>query len=393
MPRASQESAAGCHQARECYTVNSNSNLQGSKISLPHTDAILARAGSWFLNSGIQDTSGGVARYYLCDSRRNAPVSTEITGYAVSILLYLWERTGEPSFLEAAERSARYLLQDAWNDRSTTFPFEPVLNGGPAYAYFFDCGIIARGLLAMWRGTGNQEYFDRAKDCGLSMAFDFMAEEAMHPILRLPDKQPLLYEPRWSRRPGCYQLKSAVAWHELGIATGQRELSSAFERMLGYSLATHRDFLPGDVNDEKVMDRLHAYCYFLEALLPVYDRPGCASALVGGIDRVAQLLRRIEDRFARGDVYAQLLRVRLFAHQLGICRLDEASAENEAERVAEFQVHEPEDSMLGGFRFGRKQGHWMPFVNPVSTAFAIQALAMWQEYRNGGVQTGILSLV
>jgi hypothetical protein len=31
----------------------------------------------------------------------------------------------------------------------------------------------------------------------------------------------------------------------------------------------------------------------------------------------------------------------------------------------------------GGFYFGRKNGEWMPFVNPVSTVFASQALAMW----------------
>jgi hypothetical protein len=367
--------------------------LQASKISLPLIDTTLASAGSWFLNSGIQEDSGGVARYYFCDSRRNAPVSNEITGYAAGILAYLWTLTGEARFLEAAERSSQYLLHHAWNDHSATFPFEPVLNGGPAYAYFFDCGIIARGLLAMWRATGNEEYFERAKECGLSMAFDFMAEEAMHPILRLPDKQPITYELRWSRRPGCYQLKSALAWRELGIATGQRELSSAFERLLGYALSTHADFLPGDADDEKVMDRLHAYCYFLEALLAVCDRADCASALTAGMERVAAHLRRIEGRFARCDVYAQLLRIRLFAGRLGVCAVDARAAAAEADRIREFQVVDSDPRIHGGFRFGRKQGCWMPFVNPVSTAFAIQALAMWQEYQDGSAETPVLALV
>ncbi len=367
--------------------------MQASKISLSLIDTTLARAASWFLDSGIQDDTGGVARYYLCDSCRNAPVSTEITGYAVSIHLYLWEKTGDARFLKAAERAAHYLLHHAWNDRSATFPFEPVLNGGPAYAYFFDCGIIARGLLAIWRATGNKEYIARAQECGLSMALDFIADEAMHPILHLPDKQPVAYEARWSRRPGCYQLKSALAWHELSIATGHRELASAFERLLGYSLATEVDFLPGDANDEKVMDRLHAYCYFLEALLAVSDRAECSSALAAGIDRVASQLRHIEDRFARCDVYAQLLRVRLFADGLGVCRLDRAAAASEEQRIREFQANDPDPRIHGGFRFGRKQDVWMPFVNPVSTAFAIQALAMWQEYQDGAVQTDVVALV
>ena len=57
-------------------------------MSLTHSS--LSRAGRWFLESGIQDDSGGVARYYRSDVGRNAGVSTEITGYAVSALVYLY---------------------------------------------------------------------------------------------------------------------------------------------------------------------------------------------------------------------------------------------------------------------------------------------------------------
>ena len=69
----------------------------------------LERAGRWFLESGIQEASGGVARYYRQDLARNAHVSTEITGYAVSALVYLHQRTGRGDFLEAAARGAGYL--------------------------------------------------------------------------------------------------------------------------------------------------------------------------------------------------------------------------------------------------------------------------------------------
>lgn len=354
---------------------------------------MLARAGSWLLNSGIQDETGAVARYYRSDSRRNAPVSTEITGYAVSAFVYLWSITEERFYLDAAERAAQYLIHHAWNERSATFPFEPVLNGGPAYAYFFDCGIIARGLLAIWRATGKQEYFDRAKECGLSMAFDFMAEDAMHPILQLPDKQPLRYEPRWSRSPGCYQLKAAMAWSELEAATGQRELGSAYARMLSYSIATHSSFLPGDSDNEKVMDRLHAYAYFVEGLLAAPTDGRSRTALSTGIERLATHLRRIEPQFARSDVYAQLLRLRVFADQLGACALDKAAAAYEASRLIAFQVEGSDPRTVGGFCFGRKQNACMPFVNPASTAFALQALAMWQEYQDGAAPTPILALV
>jgi hypothetical protein len=225
------------------------------------------------------------------------------------------------------------------------------------------------------------------------MAFDFMAEEAMYPILRLPEKKALPYEQRWSRRPGCYQLKSAMAWRELAEVTGHRELASAFDRMLTYSLATQAAFLPGDADQHQVMDRLHAYAYFLEGLLEVADRADCGSAIAAGIERMAAYLYRIAPEFARSDVYAQLLRLRLFADRLGVCPLDETRAAYEAARLGEFQANGPDPAVSGGFLFGRKQGCWMPFVNPVSTGFALQALAMWREHEDGGLRTPAIRLV
>ena len=50
---------------------------------------LIERAGEWFLRSGIQDPNGGVARFYRTDLQHNAPVSTEITGYALSTLVWM----------------------------------------------------------------------------------------------------------------------------------------------------------------------------------------------------------------------------------------------------------------------------------------------------------------
>ncbi len=286
----------------------------------------LEQAGCWFLRSGIQEPSGGVARYFHSDTNRNAAVSTEITGYAVSALVYLHSRTGDSAFLDAAQRAARYLTNDAWDAASHTFPFEP----GSPHAYFFDVGIIARGLMAAWRATGDEAFLDRANDAALSLAFDFLGDGVFHPVIALPEKQPLEYEPRWSRQPGCYQLKSALAWLEAGrvrSAVVRRQRSRIRWR------PTNR-FLPEDWPREKMMDRLHAYCYFLEALLFGCERADVAKALAWGIDRVAALLREIAPDFERSDVCAQLLRVRLVAHHHGAMALDESAACEEAARAA-----------------------------------------------------------
>src|SRR5260370_3601596 len=164
----------------------------------------LEDAGRWFLRSGIRSPEGGVARYYRSDLEKNVPVSTEITGYAVSALKYIYALTRDTQYDEAAMQSARFLANHAWDAQSHTFPFEPKSN----LAYFFDVGIIARGLLS----TGAEEFRPRVRDATLSLAFDFIGEGVFHPIVTLPDKQPLPYDRQWSRSPGRYQLKSATAW-------------------------------------------------------------------------------------------------------------------------------------------------------------------------------------
>ena len=113
----------------------------------------IASAGGWFLHSGIISNAGGVARYNRFDTG-NLPVSTEITGYTINALSWLYRVTGDASYLAQAEKTAKFLIENAWHPEYGLFPFELGYPLPPAY--FFDCGIIIRGLLALWRVNKNQ---------------------------------------------------------------------------------------------------------------------------------------------------------------------------------------------------------------------------------------------
>jgi hypothetical protein len=335
---------------------------------------LVSRAGDWFLLSGIQEPSGGVARYYRADLERNHRVSTEITGYAASALVYLHSLTGDQRYLDQAVAAGRFLAGTAWDAASCVLPFEL---DPPAFTYFFDCGIAVRGLLSVWRATGGAEFLAVAAMLGDSMSRDFVAGPAeYHPILSLPDKRPLPRDAaRWSQSPGCYQLKSAMACRDLSEATCDLAFRQPYEALLPAAMQDASGFLPGHPVPAKVMDRLHAYLYFLEGLLPCLAEPACATAIREGIARVAEHLREIAPEFERSDVYAQLLRLRLYAAE--IAPLDRAAANEEAERLAAFQAASADPRVDGGFYFGCAAGAFLPYINPVSTAFAVQALALW----------------
>jgi len=293
----------------------------------------------------------------------------------------LHSESHDERYLAAAVRAAQFLTRTAWDGDMGVMPFEIE----PAsHTYFFDCGIIVRGLLAVWRATGDEEYLGGAIAVGDAMMRDFSpnGSATYHPILTLPAKVPELEDPlRWSRTATCYQLKSAMAWWDLWNATREQRFCEPYERVLEYSLAGYAAFLPGHPDPHRVMDRLHAFCYFLEGLLPRAKDPRCAAALADGIGLAARYLREIAAEFARSDVYAQLLRARLYADWCGAVPLDRGAAEEEARALEEFQASDSDPRIDGGYWFGRKGREWLPFVNPVSAAFGAQALELWRGER------------
>ncbi len=134
----------------------------------------LRAAGHWLARSGIQLPNGGVARYHRADAGLNQDISTEITGYAVAALVLAFRTTQDQEFLDAATRAAHFLTRVAWDAPNAAMPFEI---DPAAFTYFFDCGIIARGLLALWRVTRECELLDAAQAIGHSMAQDFTRDD------------------------------------------------------------------------------------------------------------------------------------------------------------------------------------------------------------------------
>lgn len=336
------------------------------------SSAAVIGAARWFLQSGIQEASGGVARFYRTDVGRNAPLSTEITGYALSALVFFAQRTGDEQYLDSARRAADFLLQQEI-EHSGFFPFE--ISSDPLI-YFFDSGIIIRGLLALWGKTGDDSLLEAAVRAGRALQRFLGFGFPIPPVLRFRDLTPLPLDPtRWSRTPGCYQLKAALAWRQLFDITGDGDFLSSFECMLEHALATHEPFLPGDSNPIHVVDRLHAYCYFLEALLHRRDEPAFAAMIAGGLQRVQALADELASVAVRSDVIAQRLRVQLLS---GLA-IDADRCAADAEKLRSFQATDP-PSHAGGFWFGTRHGRLLPFINPVSTIFAIQALTLWEDY-------------
>ena len=349
------------------------------------------RAGlTWLAHSGIQAESGGLFRYYRGDLSEYKNISTEITAYGIQAYLQL-PLPGQPGLLSNALRAGQFLCYDATDPQTGLLPFEASPDGSRPcrLAYFFDCAITMRGLLALWNATGDPMYLERTERCGATlMGTMSRVDGSFFPMLDLDSGVPFVGADSWSLQPGVHHLKAGLAFWELAEVTSSGLFSKTAETLLQWCLHQHEMFLPGDSDSARVADRLHAYCYFLEGLLPFLEkRFETVLVLQGGITRVEKLLAETRPALERCDTIAQLLRLRLLSDYIGVVELDIPAAAREAESLLTFQLQTDDRRANGGFSFGRRNGQLLCHASPVSTIFALQALRIWNQYQKGELRT------
>ena len=236
--------------------------------------------------------------------------------------------------------------------------------------------------------TNDQGYLDYAERCGLALRSRMnTVDGAFSPLYDLESDRAYEELGEWSGEMSVAQLKVGLAFLELYKATGRGEFEHDAEALRKWCLKRHESFLGGEVDDVKVVDRLHAYCDFLEGLLPgVALDADSGRALQFGLLRVENLLDDIGDEYQRCDVMAQILRLRMYADKLGVMELEYTRAEQEAGMIAEFQMQSTDPKTDGGFAHARKRGQIIPQLDPTATALALQALEMWDQTEEGGLR-------
>ncbi len=128
----------------------------------------------------------------------------------------------------------------------------------------------------------------------------------------------------------------------------------------------------------RIMDRLHAYAYFLEGLLPVLDRPECAAAFRDGVDR-ARVFCAKSRPFSRAPMCTRNCCERAcWAKLTACCRSMKPRPRTRRNRPRVFRFRGR--SRRADSYSGASKAQALPFVNPVSTAFCVQALALWDDH-------------
>jgi hypothetical protein len=366
---------------------------------------------TWLLESGIQNLSrdrrvrGGFSAWYELDSGLYPFLYSEITGYAITTLLYLHALRKETLLVRRAALAAEWIGRCARLSKGgvrTRYYLVPHYET-PNYSfhrgrvYTFDTAIVAYGLLQLYKVTRNRQYLEwvwemtdfillkMARGDGLFHAYYDSAT----------DKAGEDFE-KWSDQAGSFHAKLALLFVDLWKEIPKPRLLKVTRQLLRTCLRLQKPSGRFVTNLSDHSTHLHPHCYTLEGLVYAYACLGDRE-WVGPLRRgMAWMLRAVgEDgsistffkdrRFdfhERSDIVAQTLRMGSVLYGLGVFRAPGLASTLEAiRRHLKLFIYDHASGQRGGILYGSAtDGLVRMHLNAWCGMFAIQALMMHESF-------------
>ena len=370
-------------------------------------------ARNWLLNSGIQNiggntpVKGGFNAWYNLDNNSYFYTYSEITGYAITNLLYLYWLRKEELLLDKAKIAADWLVEKALHDSGAvrTRYYYDEEKADHKYSFqgnvvrAFDNGIVLSGLSNLYEFSSKENYY-------------LVSKRIADLILKMQKKNGLLYaeydlkkkklkesHDKWSTQSGSYHVKIILGLINFAKYSNDKRYEDAARKLCDKIL----EFQKEDgrfVTYKEDATHLHPHCYSAEGLLfaGLYfkDSRYVNAALKatkwllnsqmenGGIPSLYVKGKFIN--FERADILAQTLRLATIFLNMGLLEKSyRKNAEKLANRLLKFQYLK-EGSQKGGFFYGydvdyktlkeKRTNH----LNSWVTMFALQALIMYKQY-------------
>jgi uncharacterized protein YyaL (SSP411 family) len=362
-------------------------------------------AERWLLQSGIQERGantpmyGGVQAWYDLSKASFSFFYTEITGYAVTTLLYLYHLHPDPVYLERAKDAAEWLLARAREPQTGVLRcrFHPA-GGWEQHACAFDNGICLNGLVNMFRCTGERRYLAAALGLGAWLVDTMQAKDgSLFAKYSVGTRMPYSLGGKWSQMSGSYLLKVAIGLLNLGDASGDPRYTQAARALCEWGATLQEP--DGRFRTSPLGDTfLHPHCYAAEGLLVagrVLREPRWLQAAAQAVAWISPHQRATggfpaffeEGKFVpveSPEMTAQVLRLWLLLRHDERPALDAKAA---IYRILADQVVDPQKEVEGGFVAGDAWFHREPHdhtgqhVNSWVSMISLQALAL---ANNGG---------
>lgn len=369
------------------------------------------QAGQWLLGSGIQhrgpqkNLKGGVSAWYELDKKIYPFLYSEITGYALSTLVFLNRIHPHKKWIEHAQLAAQWLSKNAIQKNGgvktrlylVKHYVSPNYSFDQGRVYAFDTAMVGYGLMQLYRLCPTQPVLDSAQRV-LNFLIGSMRKEQSIFYPYYDSKRNKCGEDfgKWSDQAGSFHVKCALflidAYRLLGIAACQKASTALLNAALKQQKRDGR-FVTGEKDGST---HLHPHSYTLEGLLygAVHlKREDCLDAafrgfewMLKGVSTDGSVSSIYENgRFShheRSDIVAQVLRIGSILYGLAPKDLQKylPILDKVRRHLLLFQ-YQGDKKQAGGFIYGfATDGLIRNHLNTWATMFAIQALWMHEEF-------------
>ena len=352
-------------------------------------------AKNWLLNSGIQnlegDHKGAFNSWYDVNKNAYEYAYSEITGYGISTLLFLYNLESNNIFLDRAKLAADWLINKASHK-----------SGGVLTRYFyreakfmgsfeneeifsFDCGMVLNGMTSLYEITKDKKYLDFC----IKLA-DFMTDKmqktdgSFYAVYDAKNNRLIDDGEKWSTQSGCLHAKHSIGLIKLYESTKNEKYLESAKRVCDNSLKYQKSNGRFVTFSKTGYTLFHPHCYAAEGLYVAgnyfkdkkYLESSRKSIVYlfnnqlpnGGVPSLFKDEEFVE--FERSDILSQALRMgALFQKDVGEDKLSKLES-----RLLEFQEMK-HPTQKGAFKYGYDDlGNKYDHANSWCTMFAIQAL-------------------
>lgn len=339
---------------------------------------------NWLINSGIQSPEGGFYAWIDLDAQAPAFLYSEITGYAITTLLFLNRLSADPVLIQRAQKASGWLLQKALHPCGgfKARAYQDDINADQLYSFnqenifSFDTAMALYGLVNLYKQTKQEKLLAVCQKCA-----DFLIDKmqnsdgSFNSIYSAKTNANINPGDKWSSQSGSFHAKIALGLVDLFEITNKVEYKNSAIKICEFAL-TKQDASGRFITDNLTQTtHLHPHSYTAEGLIYA----GAAFKAQKFIDYAQKAinwmfkhvdkngLNDIYDpkttkfsHFQRSDILAQALRLGLIFNQNKTNLLKA--------RLESYQLSE-------GFLYNLQERH----LNSWCSMFALQALALEQN--------------
>jgi hypothetical protein len=354
---------------------------------------------NWMINSGIQKThdeevTGGFAAWYDSDKDEYAFIYSEITGYALNLLVSYRDKLNNPAIDASIELATTFLTEKAFDENFGAVKCRYTEAAGWIDNYCtFDNAIVANALLNKYKLDGDEKALSVAKAIVETLMTKLSCSDGCYARYITKEDRFQNDDSKWSTGFGSFHSKLAIPLYNiydllkeekylkyienlLKLTTPFQESNGRFitsERLnttfLHPNLYTVEGFLAASLYINK-QEHKEVVNTALEWISTLKLADGGIAGFVNGNERV---------NYDSPDINSQFLRCLLLSG-----KGEDNYVLNLINRIVRFQIRKDDnDKKLGGFQMGdvwfydhehREMKETKTHINTWATIFSLNAL-------------------